>query len=224
MLVGLVQSPSALDPFVDPQAALARRNQVLQNMVDNGKLSATAPARYTRPLGLSSSKPPPVRRGCINASTSIRNAGFFCDYAVRWLQDVGGLSQQTIETGGLKIVTSLDASLQNSGQQAVWNSNLNPASPTALVMPSVDPKTGHVTTMITSRHYGVNAGQTTVPLFTDAYAGSGSTYKYFTALTALKLGVRPDFTLTPATPTPSATARPISTRCPTPSTTPATTR
>jgi membrane peptidoglycan carboxypeptidase len=52
--------------------------------------------------------------------------------------------------------------------------------------------------MITSRHYGLNAaaGQTTLPLFTTGYAGGGSTYKYFAALAALKLGVQPDFTLT----------------------------
>ncbi|HTZ44433.1 MAG TPA: transglycosylase domain-containing protein [Jatrophihabitans sp.] len=201
MLVGLVQSPSALDPFVNPTAALNRRNQVLQNMQANGKLSAAALARdLAVPLGLSSSKPPVQQRGCSSASPAVLNAGFFCDYAVRWLQDVGGLSQQTIETGGLKIVTSLDVSLQNNGQRAVWNTSLNPSSPTALVMPSVDPKTGHVTTMITSRHYGVNAGQTTLPLFTDAYAGSGSTYKYFTTLTALKLGVQPNFTLTTGDP------------------------
>jgi membrane peptidoglycan carboxypeptidase len=196
MLVGLLQSPTALDPFVAPQAALARRNVVLQNMVGNGKLTADQAAKdQAAPLGLSGSKAPPVSQGCANASAAIKNVGFFCDYLINWLQQTGGLSLQTIETGGLKIVTSLDASLQNNGQQAVWNSDLDPNSPTALVMPSVDPKTGRVTSMITSRHYGVNGGQTTLPLFTSAYAGAGSTYKYFTALTALKLGVPPTFTL-----------------------------
>jgi membrane peptidoglycan carboxypeptidase len=196
-LVGLLQSPSELDPFVNPQGALARRNQVLQNMHDSGTLSAAQLAGYLRsPLGLAASKPPPVRQGCSAASPAVRNAGFFCDYAVRWLQTVGGLSEQTIQTGGLRIVTSLDASLQDNGQQAVRDSGLDPNSATALVMPSVDPKTGRVTSMITSRRYGVGSGQTTLPLFTGAYAGAGSTYKYFTALAALKLGVQPDFTLT----------------------------
>ncbi|HEX2903493.1 MAG TPA: transglycosylase domain-containing protein [Jatrophihabitans sp.] len=197
MLVGLLQSPSSLDPFVNPAAALKRRNEVLQNMVDNGKLSAAEGARYqATSLGLSSKKAPAPSQGCSAASSDIKNVGFFCDYAVNWLESTGGLSRQTLETGGLKIITSLNAQLQNSGQTAVWNSGLDPKSPTALVMPSVDPKTGHVTSMITSRQYGVGAGQTTVPLFTSAYAGAGSTYKYFTAITALKLGVQPDFTLT----------------------------
>lgn len=196
-LVGLLQSPSELDPYRNPGGALARRNEVLQNMRAAGSLSASELDRYaSSPLGLVASKPPAPRQGCVAASTAVRNAGFFCDYAVHWLQTVGGLSAQTVQTGGLRIVTSLDASLQNNGQLAVWDSGLDPTSPTALVMPSVDPRTGRVTSMITSRHYGVAAGQTTLPLFTSAYAGAGSTYKYFTALAALKLGVQPDFTLT----------------------------
>jgi len=197
MLVGLLQSPSELDPYNNYGAAKTRRDQVLDNMVANGKLSAAAAAKYkAEGLGLASKKPPVSSQGCAAASAGVKNVGFFCDYALSWLQSTGGISTQQIETGGLKIVTSLNVQLQNSGQQAVWDSGLDPTSQTALVMPSVDPKTGHVTSMITSRHYGVGAGQTTVPLFTRAYAGSGSTYKYFTAITALKLGVQPDFTLT----------------------------
>ena len=196
-LVGLLQSPSQLDPFVNPTAAQQRRNQVLENMVSNGKLDAADAATVEAgPLDLAASSPPPVREGCTNASAAIRNAGFFCDYVTNWLQTQGGLSAQAVKTGGLRIVSTLDASLQNSGQLAVWKSGLDPRSPTALVMPSVVPQTGAVSTMITSRHYGVAAGQTTVPLFTTGYAGSGSTYKYFTALAALSLGAQPDFTLT----------------------------
>lgn len=197
MLVGLVQSPSELDPFANPQGARERRDQVLANMVSTGSLTAARAAKYkTEPLRLSGSKAPPVREGCANSTESIANVGFFCDYVVDWLRSQGGLSSQTVQTGGFKIVTTLDSSLQNSGQQAVWSSGLDPNSPTALVMPSVDPGTGRVQTMITSRHYGVQAGQTTIPLFTSAYAGSGSTYKYFTALAALKLGAQPNLTLT----------------------------
>ncbi|MDT4979848.1 MAG: hypothetical protein QOG07_1727 [Pseudonocardiales bacterium] len=198
MLVGLLQSPTTFDPFVDPQAARTRRNQVLDNMVAIGDLSAAQATKYkAMPIGLTTNSQT-VRQGCAYANPAIKNAGFFCDYAVNWLQTQGGLSAAELQTGGLTVVTTLDAALQNSGQSAIWNSGLDPASPTALVMPSVDPRTGAVQTMITSRHYGLDvaAGQTTLPLFTTGYAGAGSTYKYFTALAALKLGVQPDFTLT----------------------------
>ena len=52
-------------------------------------------------------------------------------------------------------------------------------------MPSVNPQTGEVTSMITDLHYGVkknNAGYSVNPVFTQPLAGAGSTYKYFTAL------------------------------------------
>jgi membrane peptidoglycan carboxypeptidase len=197
LLVGLLRSPSALDPFVDLKAARDRRDEVLANMVDNQVLSAAQAARLrARPVKLSGSQPPAVRQGCAYASAAVANAGFFCDYLVHWLETEGGMPAGSLKTAGLKVVTTLDAKLQDSGQRAVWASGLKPSSPTALVMPSVDPKTGNVQTMITSRHYGVGKGQTTLPLFTTGYAGSGSTYKYFTAITALKLGVQPDFTLT----------------------------
>jgi membrane peptidoglycan carboxypeptidase len=199
LLAGLLQSPSAFDPFSHPVAARNRRDVVLDNMVSTGALtSAQAAVAKSKPLGLSGKTAPPVRQGCANASPKLSNVGFFCDYVVNWLEHQGGLSERQLRTGGLRIVTTLDPVLQNAGQAAVWQSGLDPKSPTALVMPSVQPGTGAVQTMITSWHYGLDSrnGQTTLPLFTTGYAGSGSTYKFFTAVAALKLGVQPDFTLT----------------------------
>ena len=46
MLAGLPQAPSTYDPFADPAAALARRNVVLQAMLDNGDIT-----RAPVPLG-----------------------------------------------------------------------------------------------------------------------------------------------------------------------------
>ena len=195
-LVGLLQSPSAYDPFLHPQAARERRDEVLDNLVTTGDVTAAqAAAAKAQPVVLASSSPPTLKKGCANANGAIANVGFFCDYAVAWLESTGGLTEKELNTGGLRIVTTLDASLQNSGQAAVWASGLDPTSATALVMPSVNPENGAVTTMITSRHYGLAAGQTTLPLFTTGYAGAGSTYKFFTALAALKAGVTPDYTL-----------------------------
>ncbi len=199
LLVGLLQSPSDYDPFVHPDAARTRRNEVLANMVATGDLTAArAKVDEATPLDLASSTAPRVEEGCAYADVAVANAGFFCDYLVNWLEGPGGLTHDQLFTGGLTVVSTLDASLQNSGQKKVWAAGLKATSKTALVMPSVDPRTGAVQTMITSRHYGLDTaiGQTTLPLFTTAYAGSGSTYKFFTAIAALKLGVTPDYTLT----------------------------
>jgi membrane peptidoglycan carboxypeptidase len=198
LLVGLLQAPSQYDPFLHPLTARARRNQVLANMVDVGNLTPAVAARYQRaPLTLASRRPPPVPEGCAYAGTAVANSGFFCDCAIDWLHR-HGVSQQALDTGGLRVVTTLDARLQASGQRAVWRAGLKTSADYILVMPSVDPATGNVTTMITSRRYGNRGarGESTEPLFTAAYAGAGSTYKYFTAAAALTAGARGSLRLT----------------------------
>jgi membrane peptidoglycan carboxypeptidase len=197
LLVGMLQAPSQYDPYLHPEAARERRNEVLTNMAEVGTLSRAAAARYAAaPLGLASERPPAVPEGCAHANPAIANAGFFCDYALSWLQD-HGISQQQLDTGGLRVVTSLDAQLQNSGQHAIWRAGLQPSADYVLVMPSIDPTTGGVTTMITSRRYGIQGrSESTNPLFTAAFAGAGSTYKYFTAAAALTAGAPTSLRLT----------------------------
>jgi len=203
LLVGLVKAPTDLDPFNHPQAARERRDLVISNMATEGYISATEAAKAkATPIRLAPHAPVP--RGCSFANKSIKNVGFFCDFVTDWLVRVGGLSEPRINTGGYKIITTLDANLQNQGQDAIWTqSGLDPAHGHGylLAMPSVTPGTGAVTSMITDVKYGVkkgDSGYSVDKLFTKAYAGAGSTYKYFTALAALKAGVPTDYSLTTA--------------------------
>lgn len=199
LLVGMLQAPSQYDPFHDPAAARERRNVVIANMYDVGDLDRADMLRYQKaPLGLDTKTPPPVAEGCSYANPDVLNAGFFCDYALGWLRD-HGVDDFALNTEGLRIVTSLDARLQTSGQRAIWRAGLQPGADYVLVMPSVDPRTGQVTTMITSRRYGLSGAtnsQSVEPLFTAAYAGAGSTYKYFTAAAALTAGAPTSLRLT----------------------------
>jgi membrane peptidoglycan carboxypeptidase len=192
MLVGLLRAPSEYDPFLHPEAAKARRNQVLQNLVDVGKLSqAEADTVKATPVKLGTTKPPVVKQGCANASSTINNVGFFCDYVVNWLETVGGVSETQLTTGGLSIVTTLDANLQNSMER---NMSVPASSPMTAVLPAVDPHTGDVVAMASSKIYGNKTSakdvtHTVLPIFTE-YSGMGaSTYKLFPLLTALQTGV-----------------------------------
>jgi membrane peptidoglycan carboxypeptidase len=198
LLVGLVRSPTDYDPYLDLAAAKARRDLVIANMADQKYITAAqAATAKAAPIKLAKLSLP--ARGCAYANPAIINVGFFCDYAVNWLESTGGLSEAKLNRGGLQITTTLDPDLQNSGQRAIASSGLDPKSAYLLAMPSVTPNTGAVTTMITDKKYGVKKGDpayTVNPLFTAAYAGSGSTYKYFTALAALKAGVPSNYTLT----------------------------
>ncbi len=68
------------------------------------------------------------------------------------------------------------------------------------VLPVVDPRTGDVKAMVTSKLYGNKTSakdvtHTTLPIFTDYTASGASTYKLFPLLTALSTGVPSDWPL-----------------------------
>ncbi|MDR1999712.1 MAG: penicillin-binding protein, partial [Frankiaceae bacterium] len=197
LLVGLVQSPTNYNPYNNPDGAIARRNLVVQNMVDPGYISQEdADAAKAAPLDLAPKKTPTP--GCNYANPAIANVGFFCDYVTSWLTDPAGgnLTLDKLQTSGWNVVTTLDPNLQNLVQGSV--SNQWPAdTASAVVMPIIDPTNGAVTTFATSRIYSLDgaAGQTTDPLFTAAYSGTGSTFKYFSLLAALQAGADPSLTL-----------------------------
>jgi membrane peptidoglycan carboxypeptidase len=192
MLVGLLRAPSAYDPFQHPTQALDRRNEVLQNLVDVGDLTEKQAKKYAAtPVALATQRPPLIHEGCANADSTILNVGFFCDYVTNWLTHNAGISDSQLETGGLRIVTTLNAKLQNSMETNLAKA-LPATSPMTAILPVVDPHTGNILAMATSKRYGNHRGNsafTTLPIFTSYTAQGASTYKLFPLLTALSTGV-----------------------------------
>lgn len=189
LLAGLVQSTSALDPWRNPDGALARRNQVLQARVEAGTLTrAQADAAAAEPLGILP-QPGGHPNGCISAG----GAGFFCDYALSWLAE-HGIDSQRIARGGLTITTTLDADAQRAAEQQTA-AKVDPTAPGVaeianFIAPSKD---GHeVVAMASSRVYGLDAKkmETVLPLtHTMQGHGAGSIFKIFTAAAALEAGM-----------------------------------
>ncbi|MDQ6850503.1 MAG: transglycosylase domain-containing protein [Actinomycetota bacterium] len=194
MLVGLLRAPTQYDPFVNPDAARQRRNEVLQSLVSVGDLTQPQADRYAAtPVALATTKPPQVREGCANAPSSVINVGFFCSYAVNWLIEHKVVTDAQLRTGGLRIVTTLDAGLQNSVQSRLAKS-MPGTSPMTAVMPVLDPRSGNVLAMATTKKYGnptstKDRSHTTLPIFTEYSAQGASTYKLFPLLAALSTGV-----------------------------------
>ncbi|KAB3522628.1 penicillin-binding protein [Corynebacterium zhongnanshanii] len=194
-LAGVVQSTAGLDPYAHPDAALQRRNAVLQARVATGTLSQADADRYAQePLGVLE-QPQRLQGGCIGAGDN----GFFCDYALQWLED-HGLSQEDIMRGGYTITTTLDATAQ---QQAVQQSRLRVhpqaegvASVSSFITPRSSGRSGSATThdvraMASSRVYGLDAEskQTVLPLTHSLQGnGAGSVFKIFDAAVALEHG------------------------------------
>ncbi|MCW2525922.1 MAG: ponA [Pseudonocardiales bacterium] len=204
-LVGLVKDPTLYDPFQHPKEARERRDEVIGNMVKAGDITAAQGTEFQNsPLKTASAKAPDAAQGCSFANdAAIQNVGFFCDYVIDWLKTKGGVNENKLYTGGWKVVTSIDAATQNAAQANLFGT-FPPESPSTLIQPAVDPTTGQILAMATSKRYDYadahkdDPSYTTIPLFKSAFAGSGSTYKYFALVSALTAGVKPAQALTTA--------------------------
>jgi membrane peptidoglycan carboxypeptidase len=190
MLAGLVQSPTNDDPITNPEKAVNRRNQVLQRMHTLGHISQQELTDISaQPVQVVEGADPP--NGCIDAAIG----GFFCAYLKHYLTDKLGISADQLDNGGLTIQTTLRPGLQTSGDQGVLN--YAPAGdPFAGILTAVEPGTGHVLAMSVNRRYGCGEPDCeSVLLNTAASAGSGSTYKVFTAAAALAQGFGSGYTI-----------------------------
>jgi membrane peptidoglycan carboxypeptidase len=189
LLAGMVQSTSALNPYTNPNAALQRRNLVLDTMIENYPAQADElRAAKAEPLGILPA-PQQLPRGCIAAG----NRAFFCDYVLDYLARAG-ISKEQVARGGYLIKTTLDPKVQDSVKSAIDGL----ASPTldgvADVMSVIKPgkDSHHVLAMASNRTYGLNgdAGETMQPQpFSLVGDGAGSIFKVFTTAAALDMGM-----------------------------------
>jgi penicillin-binding protein 1B len=106
LLAGMIQSPSRLNPYRHPERAMARRNLVLDTMVETGSITkAQAEAAKAAPLKLSPSS--------VNAG----EAPYFVDLVREQLTQKMG--ENSFNREGLRIYTSLDPDLQRAAAEAV---------------------------------------------------------------------------------------------------------
>lgn len=200
LLVGLLRAPTAYDPFQDLQAATSRRNDVLQNMVSMKYLTqAQADAYAKTPVIPSTTTPPTIHEGCGDTPSTIKNVGFFCDYVRSWLINNKILTNTQLQTGGYNIVTTLDPQVQNNTETKILAAF--PATKQMTnVLPVLNPQNGEILAMASNKQYGLPANskdntKTIQPIFTSYTASGASTWKLFPLLTALALGIKPNYAL-----------------------------
>ena len=101
MLASLPKAPNNYDPYRAPQAALQRRNWVIDRMADDGAITAAqATAAKAEPLLTRASGRP----------ATVAGAGYFADAVRQQLVQLFGDKRTT--DGGLVVFTSLDPGLQ----------------------------------------------------------------------------------------------------------------
>src|SRR4051812_37000681 len=189
LLAGMVQSTSTLNPYTNPEGALARRNLVLDTMIDNVPQEAEAlRAAKQQPLGVLP-QPQELPRGCIAAG----DRAFFCDYVLDYLARAG-ISKEQVARGGYLIKTTLDPDVQNYVKSSIDGLAAPDLDGVASVMSVIRPgkDTHAVVAMASNRTYGLNmdAGETMQPQpFSLVGDGAGSIFKIFTTSAALEMGM-----------------------------------
>jgi membrane peptidoglycan carboxypeptidase len=195
LLAGMVQSTSTLNPYTNPDGALARRNLVLDTMIENLPQEADALREAkAAPLGILP-QPNELPRGCIAAG----DRAFFCDYVQEFLSRAG-ISKEQVARDGYLIRTTLDPDVQTPVKAAIDKFASPSLAGISSVMSVIEPgKTSHhVMAMASNRKYGldIDAGETMRPQpFSLVGDGAGSVFKIFTTAAALDMGMGINATL-----------------------------
>jgi penicillin-binding protein 1A len=173
----LPQAPSQYNPFLYPQAARERRNEVLAKMAELHYISpAQAAAARVAPLE--------VKHGYFY---SRRSEPFFFEYVREQL--VHRYGKQTVERGGLRVYTTIDLRMQRLARKAIAEILNQPGDPASAIV-TLNPHNGDIEAMAESESYG----QSQYNLAADGHRQPGSTFKAIDLADALSRGVDPNST------------------------------
>ena len=178
MLAGIIASPSAFSPRVDPQAATDRRNLVLQDMLDQGDISQQ---EYDGALAHSVPAPSQIRH-----PTDDSLSPYYTSWLRQQVVDLYGAGRAF--GAGLQVHSSLDLEMQNAAQSIAQNT-LSGVAPTASAV-VIDNATGEVKAMVGGNDYRTHPFN----LATNGHRQPGSSFKPFTLATALSQGISPSTT------------------------------
>jgi penicillin-binding protein 1A len=204
LLAGLIQAPSAYAPQAHPERALARREIVLSRMVDAGFLDRATADRVARmPIRLHES-PPEDQFGL-----------YFKNYVTRQL--VQQFGEELVYDGGLRVFTTIDASVQRAAEAALAAGlaqieqrrgykhprpgarNASATAPSTSTTPYLQgalvalvPQTGAIRALVGGRDFD----DSTFDRATQAKRQAGSAFKPFIYAAALESGFTPSTMLT----------------------------
>ena len=178
LLAGLPNGPSYFDPALHKDRALARQAIVLDAMVNSGAVtSSQAEQAKNEPLKF------------VFKENRSSQAPHFVDYVFEQLESVYGPA--TVNSGGLKVKTTLDLNLQKAAEQAVavGQQKLGPLGADNGDFLAMDPKTGEILAMVGSADYLNNdiKGQFNVATALRQPGSSFKPYAYEQAFKSHKL-------------------------------------
>src|SRR5215213_26427 len=178
LLAGMIASPTMYDPIAHPQAAKARRNLVLQRMLDT---KAITQAQYDEAV-----------RQSLPAEDEVDppNTESQQPYFTRWMTE--HLLEQyrpgKVFAGGLKVRTTIDPELQQAAESAIVGRLAGVGPDAALV--AIKNSTGEVRAMVGGSDFNARPFN----LATNGHRQPGSAFKPFILVRALEDGIDPNST------------------------------
>jgi penicillin-binding protein 1A len=185
-LAGLIRAPSAFDPTDNPEAAVERRDHVVDRMLELGLVTdADAAAAKVEPLVL--------------AERTVEErypAAYVVEQAKQFVLDdprfgaTRGERQALLFSGGLRITTTVDLAVQAAAEGAVAQTLPDPATfPDAAVV-TIEPGTGFVRALVGGRDFFSGGARAKLDLATGGPGRpSGSSFKPFVLAAALAEGI-----------------------------------
>ncbi len=183
LLAGVIQSPTFYDPVTKPEAARARRNLVLAQMLQQGYIRR---ADYEESANQALPAPKDVQPPHQTLVEGV-DAGYFTSWVAQQVIERYGATRAF--DGGLRVKTTLDLDLQRSAEEAVRGYLPGPSGPTAALV-AIENSTGEVRAMVGGRNYN----EAPFNLATEGERQPGSSFKAFDLAAALEDGISPEST------------------------------
>jgi penicillin-binding protein 1A len=175
LLAGLPQAPSLYSPRRDPDAALARRDVVLNKMYQQGYITgAQLQEALEAPLALAD----PADHDVV-----------VVPYWVEMVREqlIARYGSSTVLGGGLRVYITVDLSMQRAAEETIAEILDQPGDPSAALV-TIDVRTGHLVAMVGGSDFNTMEFN----LATQGKRQPGSAFKPFVLVTALTQGISPD--------------------------------
>lgn len=174
ILASIPKSPGYYNPVSNYDKAIERAKIVASTMVKNGYISEEEKnAMFQDPIEIYG------KRDKNNLETLM----YYQDAVLSELSNIANIPKSTIESGGLKIYTTLDVESQAILEQSIKNNMKDDDTQVASIY--VDPKTGAVKALIGGRNYSTSQYNRV----TQSKRQVGSTIKPFLYYSALSNGL-----------------------------------
>jgi penicillin-binding protein 1A len=176
LLAGMIASPSMYDPVEHPQAATARRNAVLQRMLD---MDAITQSQYEEAIRQSL-----PAEDDIDPPKTESQQPYFTTWMTEHLLRV--YRPGKVFAGGLKVKTTIDPELQQAAESAIVGRLAGVGPDAALV--AIKNRTGEVRAMVGGSDFNARPFN----LATNGHRQPGSAFKPFILVRALEDGIDPN--------------------------------